>query len=172
MTQPEDKRTVAELQTELRARGLPVSGTRDELLERLAAADAARTAAPAEVDTDNAEAKAERTPAEEAQAERDAAIREHVDRAALVADDEGNIDPEAVVAYAGDCRSLVQEIRDRLDVEVVGVLEDFEARTLDPVAATVRDGSVRLRGFLGDVYRALAALDSACAELGTRAASL
>lgn len=36
---PDDPRTVAELQDELRGRGLPVSGNKPELIERLAQAE-------------------------------------------------------------------------------------------------------------------------------------
>jgi paraquat-inducible protein B len=161
MTEPTP--TVAELQDELRERELPVSGTKPELIERLAEADAAAPEAEAEAAEAEAEAEAEE-PSEE-----EAAEAEVIAEAALV-DDDGKVDTDQTVAYADDIRGSIAEMVDTL-AALATVLTDLESRNVDPAGAAMMAASAKVRAHLDDVQRNLAPLSGAVQALANEAAA-
>ena len=173
MTEPteatEHTGTVAELRDELRVRDLPISGTKDELIERLTDADAADADEAADAAADD-EAEAE-----EVETRSDTEIEADEQAAAAVAEadlvtDEGEVKTDSVAVLTDNARTAVAEFVDWLDGLAV-VLTDLEARNADPASGALIAASAKVRAHMDDVQRHLGPLSAACQALANEAAA-
>jgi hypothetical protein len=140
--------TADELRDELRARGLPTSGTKPELIERLAADDVDV------VRTEVAEADDEAEEVTEEEAEQAEAIAD----ADLVSDD-GEVNTDQVATFTDDARAAIAEFTERLENLGV-VLADVQARNADPASGALMDAAAKVRAHMDDVQRHLGPLSA------------
>lgn len=77
------------------------------------------------------------------------------------------INQDGVLAFAQDTRAAVEDIIDRLDKEITGVIDDFHTNVEDPQAAPTVASMQRVRTLADDARERLRALAGACQEMGT-----
>lgn len=165
MTEPDEAivPTKAELQDELRERELPVSGTKDELIERLAEADAADEEETAEAEEETGEEETVEAAEEEAEAEKPAVTAGLINEA-------GEHDLKRIAQFGGEARARVLKALNQLE-ELAAVLADFESHHSDPAAADAVAASRAVRSHIDDARRPLTALAVACQGLQTAASA-
>lgn len=158
--------TKAELRDELREQGLPVSGTKDELIERLAEAEVAGEP-DADADDDAAEDvdEADEDEADEDEADEDEADEESPAVKAGLIDADGKVDVERVAEFGAEANTLVADVLGALERDLVAVLADYEERHTDAAAAAHLPASRAIRAHMDDARRHLQALATACQNL-------
>ena len=171
-----DEMTAEDLRDELRDRGLPVSGTKPELLARLEADDreAADRDADASVEGNGApgatdylsdKTAVERATAETRDAEPEKGKRgKKAERHPMLAKD-NTVDADALFAFTGDVRALADELSERLDTEITERIDGLERDIDDPRSGVLLAGKQRLLGAVTDVKRQLQGLHAAAAAL-------
>jgi hypothetical protein len=144
--------TVPELRDELREREVPISGTKDELIERLEAADAADAEAAGDADEDDEDDAADDDEAAEDDEDEDEDEAEKASPAvaAGLIDADGAVDTAKVADFGARSQALVADIRDTLERDLVAVLVDYEANHTDPAAGPSMAASRAVRAHMDD----------------------
>lgn len=145
-----------DLRAELRDRGLPVSGTNDEMVARLEEDDAA-TEEPA-ADGDAATADTETVDA-------GAAPDTSTDADVKLLKHGGKVDPGGVRQFAGSVRRLTDDIADRLDAEVTQPLANFHADVNDPAGGPTVAAGRNIAAAVDGVRQSLRVLRHMAARL-------